>query len=80
MENYDINIIGDRIYELRNENNWSQEELANKLMIDKQKIVRYETHHSIPEADMIVMLSKIFNTSTDYLIGVTEKRKKFPKK
>ena len=78
MVDYDYKIVGEKIYNLRCEKNWSQEELANHLGIDKRKISRYEANVSVPEADILVKLAKVFNTSADYLIGITNVRDHYP--
>ena len=61
-------ILGEKIAALRKQNNWSQEELAEKLQISRQSVSKWESGASIPDLDRIVKLSALFGVSTDYLI------------
>lgn len=53
---------------LRNQNGWSQEELAEKLNVSRQSVSKWETGTSIPDLDKIMLLSEIFGVTTDYLL------------
>ena len=55
--------LGKFIANLRNEKNLTQEELAEKLFIDKRKISRWECGTSIPEFEMLIKLSEILDVS-----------------
>lgn len=55
--------LGKFIANLRNEKNLTQEELAEKLYIDKRKISRWECGTSTPEFDMLIKLSEILDVS-----------------
>lgn len=61
-------ILADKISSLRRQNNWSQEELAEKLGISRQSVSKWESGTSIPDLDKILKLSAIFDVSTDYLL------------
>lgn len=61
-------ILADKIMNLRRQNNWSQEDLAEKLGISRQSVSKWENGTSIPDLDKIVKLSTIFGVSTDYLL------------
>ena len=64
-------MLSKRIYELRMSFGWSQVQLAQKLNITKQTVSNWENDNIQPSIDMLVKLSKIFNVSTDYLLGLT---------
>ena len=66
--------ISQRLCELRQEKHWTQEELANKLNIDKRKVARWETGVSLPEIELFIELSNLYNTSIDYLACKTNKK------
>lgn len=66
--------LNQKITQLRNDNNWSQEELAEKLNVSRQSVSKWESGQSKPDLDKIVVLSNIFDVSTDYLL---KKRKQF---
>lgn len=57
-----------KIAQLRNDNNWLQEELAEKLNVSRQSISKWESRQTKPDLDKIVALSDIFDVSTDYLL------------
>ncbi len=61
-------ILADKIMCLRKQKGWSQEELANKMSVSRQSVSKWESESTIPEMDKIVLLSNIFNVSTDYLL------------
>ena len=60
--------LNQKITQLRNDNNWSQEELAEKLNVSRQSVSKWESGQSKPDLDKIVVLSNIFDVSTDYLL------------
>lgn len=61
--------LGERIRNLRKENNLSQEELAEKLNISRQSISKWELNVSTPDMENLIYLSRIFEISLDDLIG-----------
>ena len=64
----EVMILAEKIINLRKNNGWSQEELAEKLVVTRQSISKYEGAQSIPDLDKILKLSEIFGVTTDYLI------------
>jgi transcriptional regulator with XRE-family HTH domain len=46
----------------------SQEQLAEKMNVSRQAISKWEVGESNPDTDKILMLSKVFNVSTDYIL------------
>lgn len=63
-------MLGQRINELRIALGWSQVQLAEKLNISKQTVSNWENENILPSIEMLIRLSKIFNVSTDYLLGL----------
>ena len=61
-------ILADKVMALRKKNNWSQEELAEKLNISRQSVSKWESGASIPDIDEIIAMSGLFGVSTDYLL------------
>ena len=61
-------ILADKITKLRKKSGWSQEELAEKMNVSRQSVSKWESASSIPDLNKILMLSKIFGVSTDYLV------------
>lgn len=62
--------IGKTIKELRKECSMSQTELANKLFISQDTVSLWERGKSNPDIEMLIELTKIFNVSSDYLLGL----------
>lgn len=62
-------MLSDNIRIYRKENNMSQDELAEKLGVSRQSISLWETGQSQPTIENIIALTKIFNVSTDAILG-----------
>lgn len=62
-------MIGNRIKQLRSENNLTQKQLADKLHVGKTTISNYETGYSQPDIEAQNILADIFDVSVDYLLG-----------
>jgi transcriptional regulator with XRE-family HTH domain len=60
--------FGERIFELRTKNNMSQGALADKLDVSRQTVSKWENCMCMPETEKLVLLSEIFNVSTDYIL------------
>jgi transcriptional regulator with XRE-family HTH domain len=61
--------IGERIIQLRKQQNLSQEELAKKTGVSRTIIGNYERNENTPSIEVIIKLAKVFNVSVDFLIG-----------
>ena len=59
---------------LRKDAGLTQKELADKVGVTNSTISFYEQEERSPSVDMIIRLSKIFNVSVDYLLGIDQKR------
>jgi transcriptional regulator with XRE-family HTH domain len=60
--------IGEKIQQLRKANNLSQEQLAVRLEVSRQAVSKWELNESTPDTDKIILISRIFSVSTDYLL------------
>ena len=49
----------------------SQEELAVKLNVVRQTVSKWEQGLSVPDADMLISISEVFETSVSALLGET---------
>ena len=68
-------MIGNRIKMLRKELKLTQEELALKLGLKwKSSIANYEKGLISPSDDIKLQMSKLFNCSIDYLMGISNVR------
>jgi len=60
--------LGQKISILRTAMNISQEQLAEKLDVSRQSVSKWESDKSIPEVNIILRLSAIFNITLDDLL------------
>lgn len=58
--------------DLRKENGYSQKQIAEKLCISQQTYSDYENGKTEPTPDTLIKISKIYNVSVDYLLGVVD--------
>ena len=66
--------FGNTLKTLRVKKNMTQAQLAQKLGLIKSVISAYETGLRLPSYDVLIHISKIFNVSTDYLLGLERKQ------
>ena len=59
----------DIILELRTKSGLSQEELAQKIMVTRQAISRWENGDTVPNTDTLKLLSRVFDVSSNTLLG-----------
>lgn len=62
----------ERIRELRISNNLSQMQLAQKLNISQSAIAKWELGKTEPTASALILLSRFFNETTDYILGLED--------
>lgn len=65
-------MLSQRIHKLRQAHGWSQVDLAKKLSVSKQTVSNWENENIQPSIEMLVRLAKIFNVTTDYMLGLEE--------
>lgn len=66
-------VIGERIRTTREKNSLTQASLAKKLGISRSAVNAWELGVSVPSAQYLVELSKLFKVSTDFLLGLDDK-------
>ena len=62
-----------RIRELRQKKQISQEELARLLGVDRSSVARWETGSNNPRMEKLLALAKIFGCSLDELVRENQK-------
>lgn len=65
--NGDIMSIGERIAELRKEQNLSQVQLADAMEVSRQAVSKWETDQSSPDSLKLIKLAQILDTDIEYL-------------
>ncbi len=67
-------MLNENIRALRLARSMSQVELAEKLSVTKQSVSNWENDNIQPSIEMLVKISGVFNVSTDYLLGLDDRR------
>lgn len=68
-------VFAKRLRFLRDLFDVSLEELADKLKISRQSLVYYAMGDRLPRIPILISIAKIFGTSTDYLLGLSDEYK-----
>lgn len=66
--------FGKRLKKLRLNKNMTQAQLSERLGMTKSVISAYETDLRLPSYDALIQIARIFNVSTDYLLGIEPKK------
>lgn len=66
-----------RLKTLRLQRRLSQKEVASVLNISQQQYSRIEKEDVKINADKLIKLAKLFNTSIDYILGLTDNPKPY---
>jgi len=69
----------ERLKEIREDKDYKQIDIANYLEITQVQYSRYETGVRLIPINHLMKLAKYYNVSVDYLIGLTDERKPYPK-
>lgn len=64
-------MFNDNLKILRKEKGLSQEELAERLHVVRQTVSKWEKGLSVPDADFLIRIAEIFETSVSTLLGDT---------
>ena len=67
-----------RIRDLREDHDLMQKDLAAYLKCTQVCYSHYETGKRDIPTDVLIKLAKFYHTSTDYLLGVTDKKEPYP--
>ena len=68
--------IGIRLRNLREDNDYSQKEIASILFCSQQTYSRYETEEIKIDVASLIILSEFYNVSIDYIVGLTNDKKR----
>ena len=71
--------FNERLKELREENNLTQTKLAKELLVDQRSLSFYELGKYEPNLETLKRMALFFNVSSDYLLGLTDEKKIYPK-
>lgn len=68
-----------RLKELREDNDISQYKVAKILQMKQPQYFRYEKGLITIPIEYLITLSKLYNTSIDYIVGITNEIAPYPK-
>ena len=68
-----------RIRDLREDKDMNQTEMAKQLGMSQTGYSKYETGENDIPTSILIQLAQIHNTSIDYLLGLTNVRKPYPR-
>ena len=69
-----------RLYDLRTDNDLTQQQIADYLTCNRQVYARYERGIREIPVSMLIKLADYYNTSVDYIIGLTNEKRPYPRK
>ena len=64
--------FGEKIQKLRNQNKWTQEQLAEKLYVSRTAVSKWESGKGYPNIDSLKDIAKLFNKTIDELLSGEE--------
>ena len=64
--------FGEKIQKLRNQNKWTQEQLAEKLYVSRTAVSKWESGKGYPNIDSLKDIAKLFNKTVDELLSSEE--------
>ncbi|HBF9224563.1 TPA: helix-turn-helix transcriptional regulator [Clostridioides difficile] len=67
-------MINENLKSLRKINQYTQEELAEKLNVSRQSIAKWESGESIPDIASCIKLAKLYNVKLDDLVNHSEEK------
>ncbi len=65
------NSLYERIHDLRERSGMTQTDLAIRMGVSRSGVNAWEMGLSKPSLDNLILLSRIFHTTTDYLLGIS---------
>ena len=74
INNMKNNKFAERLKNLRVSFGFTQSSLGNMVGYNKTAICDWETRGKEPKFDILIKLAGIFNVSTDFLLGVVDKK------
>lgn len=64
--------LGEKLQQLRKQNNWTQEQLAEQLYISRTAVLKWESGKGYPSIDSLKNISALFKISIDDLLSGDE--------
>lgn len=68
-----------RIRALREDSDLTQQQIADMLHINRRTYGAYENGVNMISPEILIQLSEFYQTSVDYLLGLTDEKKPYPR-
>lgn len=65
-------MLGERLKQLRKENNYNLETVAQEIGVNRSAVSFWENGTNEPKATYIARLAKFYNVTSDYLLGLED--------
>ena len=66
--------MGEKLRSLRTEKKLTQKQVADRIGLAISAVSSYESGSRYPSYEALIKLAHIFHVSTDYLLGMTDRR------
>lgn len=76
MKEFDAQLFGDILRELRKDKGYTQTVLGEYLHVQQHTISYYERGICLPNAQVLYELANLFHVSVDYLLGLNRTEQK----
>ncbi len=73
-------MIYTNIRNLREDKDWTQQKIADMLHINRRTYAAYENGVNSMTPETLIKLAAIHGTSVDYLLGLTDETKPYPRR
>ena len=70
----------ERIRSLREDADMTQAQIAGLLQVGQRTYCDYELGKTRIPVDSLILLARMYNVSMDYICGVSDQKREFPKK
>ena len=67
------------IRNLREDNDWTQQYVADRIGVNRRTYSAYETGVNSMTPEILIQLAQLYQTSVDYLLGLTREQSPYPK-
>jgi len=69
-----------RLKDLREDSDYTQKQVADMLHIRQNTYCQYENGQRQVPIEVLISLSRIYGTSVDYILGLTDTKEPYPYK
>ena len=63
-----------RLYDLRTDNDKTQQQIADYLLCNRQVYARYENGVREIPVSIVIKLARYYKVTTDYILGLSDKK------